>query len=532
MKVAIYLRVSTTNQATKGNTNKEGFSIPAQREACRNKAESINATLIKEYADRGESARSAARPGLQKLLDDLCSKKGIKFVIVHKIDRLARNLHDDVMIGLAIKKAGAQLISVTENIDETPSGQLLHGIMASIAEFYSRNLAAEALKGATEKAKQGGTPFQAPIGYVNVTKRINRREVRTVELDPTRAPLIRWAFEQYATGEYSERRLGRELERRGLRTRVRARSVVEPISGSGLNKLLRNRYYLGYLTYCGVEYKGRHQPLVTPSVFAAVQAVRESHYVQDKKHRSHFHYLSRLLLCGRCGRHLCYSVAKKKYGYFACLNRKDNMCDLPYVPVKLAEEAVSKELNKIKLSAENRKELGEQVAFELESEVKFAENDVKQQRQRHNRLVAEKENVMQAFYDKVIPASLLKTEQKRIARDTKQAEKIIKDAEKRLGVINHRRDKAIDIVNSLRIADAYDDANNVIKRHFCKAFFTKASIEDNRTPKKQHYGGSQVEHNVKVTHLELHTPVNVRHITEAILAVSLKSNEHRKRNSE
>ncbi len=54
MKVAIYLRVSTTNQATKGNTNKEGFSIPAQREACRNKAESINATLIKEYADRGE----------------------------------------------------------------------------------------------------------------------------------------------------------------------------------------------------------------------------------------------------------------------------------------------------------------------------------------------------------------------------------------------------------------------------------------------------------------------------------------------
>ena len=51
------------------------------------------------------------------------------------------------MIGLAIKKGGAQLVSVTENIDETPSGRLLHGIMATIAEFYSRNLAAEALKG-------------------------------------------------------------------------------------------------------------------------------------------------------------------------------------------------------------------------------------------------------------------------------------------------------------------------------------------------------------------------------------------------
>jgi site-specific DNA recombinase len=81
--------------------------------------------------------------------------------------------------------------------------------MAAIAEFYSRNLAAEALKGATEKAKQGGTPFQAPIGYINVIERINGREVRTVRLDQTRAPLIQWAFEAYATGEYTIRKLGR-----------------------------------------------------------------------------------------------------------------------------------------------------------------------------------------------------------------------------------------------------------------------------------------------------------------------------------
>lgn len=365
MKVAIYLRVSTTSQATKGNTNKEGFSIPAQREACRKKAESLEATVIKEYADRGESARSAARPGLQKLLDDLCSKKGIKYVIVHKIDRLARNLHDDVMIGLAIKKAGAQLVSVTENIDETPSGQLLHGIMASIAEFYSRNLAAEALKGATEKAKQGGTPFQAPLGYINVTKRINRREVRTVELDQTRAPLIRMAFEMYATGEYSEKQIGRELAKRGLRTRVRARSIVEPMSGSGLNKMLRNRYYAGYVTYCGVEYKGRHQPLVTPSVFAAVQAVRENHCIRDQKYRNHFNFLSRLLLCGHCDRHLIYVVAKRKYGYFTCLNRKISDCPQPYIPSGLIEEAIAKELSLIRLSAYDRTELGRQIELEL-----------------------------------------------------------------------------------------------------------------------------------------------------------------------
>ena len=90
MKVAIYLRVSTLDQATKNN-QREGYSIPAQREACRRKAKELGATRIREYTDRGESARSASRPELQRVLHDLCDKKqNIQCVIVHKIDRLAR----------------------------------------------------------------------------------------------------------------------------------------------------------------------------------------------------------------------------------------------------------------------------------------------------------------------------------------------------------------------------------------------------------------------------------------------------------
>ena len=80
---------------------------------------------------------------------------------MHKVDRLARNRADDVEINLAIRQAGAELVSVSENIDQTPSGLLLHGIMASSAEFYSRNLATEVIKGTTQKAKNGGTPGRA-----------------------------------------------------------------------------------------------------------------------------------------------------------------------------------------------------------------------------------------------------------------------------------------------------------------------------------------------------------------------------------
>jgi hypothetical protein len=70
---------------------------------------------------------------------------------------------------------------------------LVHGIMSSIAEFYSRNLATEVAKGLTQKLAQGGTPMRAPVGYLNVRRTDEQgREVRTVEVDPERAPLIAW----------------------------------------------------------------------------------------------------------------------------------------------------------------------------------------------------------------------------------------------------------------------------------------------------------------------------------------------------
>src|SRR5690606_21353779 len=100
----IYLRVSTKDQANRGG-EAEGFSIPAQRDACLRKAEAIGAVVVAEFVDAGESARSANRPELQKMLVFVKEHK-VKHVIVHKIDRLARNRADDVEINLELSAAG------------------------------------------------------------------------------------------------------------------------------------------------------------------------------------------------------------------------------------------------------------------------------------------------------------------------------------------------------------------------------------------------------------------------------------------
>ena len=196
-------------------------------------------------------------------------ENSVEFVIVHKVDRLARNRADDVEITLALQAAGATLVSCTESIDETPSGILLHGIMSSIAEFYSRNLANEVMKGLVQKAKAGGTPMKAPLGYRNVRLFEQGREIRTVEIDAVRGPLIAWAFEAYATGDWTQRRLLEELTRRGLDVPANRAQPAKPLSLSYIQYMLINPYYKGTVRYRGVDYEGRHEPLVSERTLAA-----------------------------------------------------------------------------------------------------------------------------------------------------------------------------------------------------------------------------------------------------------------------
>lgn len=246
-----YLRVSTRGQAERGGGHDEGFSIPAQREANKKKAMSMGAIVGKEFVDRGASAKSADRPQLQAMLEYVKENADrVDYVIVHKVDRLARNRDDDSDIMRVLRECGVQLVSASESIDNTPSGMLLHGIMSSIAEFYSQNLAAEVKKGMGEKVKSGGTVGRAPLGYTNV-RRVDEkgREDRTVEIDPERAPLVQLAFEEYATGKWSIVGLSEHLAALGLSTRSTPKIPSKPISRSATEKMLKNPYYAGVIRY-------------------------------------------------------------------------------------------------------------------------------------------------------------------------------------------------------------------------------------------------------------------------------------------
>lgn len=287
-----YLRVSTKDQATR-NGLEEGLSIPAQREAAERKAEQLGAVIVKEFIEPGESAKTARRRALQEMLDYIAANP-VRYCIINKVDRLARNRLDDAIIHSTLRGANITLVSVTENIDESPSGMLMHGILASMAEFYSLNLAQEVLKGMTQKASIGGTPTKAPLGYLNVrTTDAKGREARDIELDPDRADLIRFAFTAYATGDWSLSSLARELKTRGLTTRPTPSQPAKPVTTTGLHKVLTNPYYHGSVTFRGVTYDGAHSPLVDTDTWLRVQTQLDAKNAVGERPQKYDHNLRR-----------------------------------------------------------------------------------------------------------------------------------------------------------------------------------------------------------------------------------------------
>ena len=116
-----YLRVSTRGQAERGGGHDEGFSIPAQREANKRKALSMGAIIGKEFVDRGASAKSADRPQLQAMLKYVRENADrVDYVIVHKVDRLARNRDDDSDIMRSLRDLADHLAACGLTTRATP----------------------------------------------------------------------------------------------------------------------------------------------------------------------------------------------------------------------------------------------------------------------------------------------------------------------------------------------------------------------------------------------------------------------------
>lgn len=294
-KVFGYIRVSTVKQ---GN----GVSLQEQKEAILRYAEK-NQLTITEWFEELETAAKQGRPLFTKMMKLLQSRKA-SGVIIHKIDRSARNLKDWASLGDLIDK-GVDVHFAHESLDmDTRGGRLAADIQAVIASDYIRNLRDEAKKGLYGRLKQGIYPFGAPIGYVNN----GRGQLKTI--DPISGPLIKKAFQLYASGSYTLETLTFTMGGLGLKN-----SKDRMICLSSMSAILNNPFYAGVLKVKGKTFQGGHVPLVSSKLFADVQNILEGK--TNAKIIKHDFVFRKLVKCGECGYSLI-GETRKGHVYYRC----------------------------------------------------------------------------------------------------------------------------------------------------------------------------------------------------------------------
>jgi site-specific DNA recombinase len=468
VKAITYLRVSTKEQA------EEGYSIPAQAEACRRFIADRGWELADEFVDRGESARTADRPQLQAMLARLAEDPSIDYLVVHKLDRLARNLEDHAAVRAALRKAGVHLHSVTETLEDSASGKLVEGILASIAEFYSANLGQEIRKGMDQKAAQGGWPVRAPFGYRNIRRDGPGRRGESVLEPDQQAPLVVWAFERYATGDLSLASLTEALSDRGLRNRL-----GNPPGISSIHRMLRNPVYAGVVRWKGVEREGTHPLLVSRELFDKVQSVMDAHSSGGERGWKHDHYLKGTLVCAECGSRLYYVVAKGRFGYFRCVGRNTGRTRCPqgrYVPAAELEREVEVLYEGVRVPPALRHRLERVLRVEVaERERHRAEATVFLGR-RLRQLANEREKLLRAYYADAIDVATLKREQTRINAEVAEAESQLANDGEKLAQAKQIIDLAFDL--AMDCAASYRKAKPEVRRMWNRAFFHTIRVQD------------------------------------------------------
>lgn len=374
-----YIRVSTAKQGEKGVSLQEQRAA-IERFAAREKIE------IVEWFEERESAAKRGRPVFSKILELLRRKKA-DGLVVHKIDRSARNLKDWADLGELIDD-GVGVFFANEGLDlHSRGGRLSADIQAVVAADYIRNLREEARKGFYGRLKQGVLPLPAPLGY------LDRGAGKPKAIDPVKGPLVRRAFELYDSGQYSLETLLEELHRLGLRNRRDGR-----VSKSGLSWLLNNPFYIGLIKIrsTGEIFDGAHEPLITKALYARVQARLKGRF--HGKASRHDYLFRKLLTCSHCGLRLT-GERQKGHVYYRCHTRD---CPTKCVREEAVDQAFRTALGRITFTDREKRYLGRKLETLRGSSAKLEEKKTQILQCREGQLRSRLGRLTDAFVDGVV----------------------------------------------------------------------------------------------------------------------------------
>ncbi len=331
-KAVAYARFSTDMQREE--------SIDAQFRAIEDYCNRNDILLIQKYKDEGISGTSDDRPDFQEMIK--ASEDGLfDYVVVHKLDRFTRSKYDSAIYKRRLKENGVRVLSVLENLDDSPESLILESVLEGMSEYYSKNLSREVKKGMSENAYKGkfngGTP---PLGF-DVDDEgdyvINEWEARAVKI----------IFNMYANG-HSYKDIIEVLNGDGYKTKK-----GRPFGRNSLYEILRNEKYIGNYVYRKENYEGfgkkrnthserdrkdmiilegKIPAIISKNMWETVQMRREENkHVGGAFKAKRTYILSGILVCGSCDEKMSGCMRRssngREYYYYRCAsNTKTEYC--------------------------------------------------------------------------------------------------------------------------------------------------------------------------------------------------------------
>jgi len=327
MRVALYIRVSTEEQA------EEGYSIKAQLNRLESYAASQDWKVVKTYIDDGQSAKDMNRTELTKMLEDI--NDGIfDCVLVYRLDRLTRSVLDLYTMLNTFEQYNVKFKSATEVYDTTTAmGRLFITLVAALAQWERENMGERIRMGLNQKAKEGKWAINVPpVGFDRAGDflRINEKE----------AEVVKEIFDTYLTGLYGMTKIAKMMNDKGYRSKAGVSWKTATI-----RYVLTNKIYIGTMRYNYRVNKEQYfevenvvDPIITPEKFYEVQEMIKSRSVKHPRRATSPHIFTGVLKCVRCGGVMNSKTSSmkrnnKKYTshHYYCNNKRYGTCDAPSI---------------------------------------------------------------------------------------------------------------------------------------------------------------------------------------------------------
>ncbi|MEF3306633.1 recombinase family protein [Paenibacillus sp. GYB003] len=322
IRAAGYGRVSTEEQA------EEGHSLEAQEEKIIDNIEREKWTLVGYFSDPGYSGKNLERPDIKRLLAEI-ERNNIDVLVVHKLDRLTRDIGDLYNLMKLFDKHNVKFVSITEKIDtDTAMGRMFIFMLGIFAQWYRENLSEEVRKGMEKRAKKGLHNITVPLfGY-------DRLEDGELRINEEQAKWVYWTFEQYLKG-IGTTNLAKMLNDRGVYRNKGAKWDQHKVALT-----LRNYHYTGKVHWKSalveenerIVRDGKHEAIIPVEMFEQVQRILERRREGLMSRNSYEYVYGGIIKCGKCG-----GTYKGKYnktlkntiyrGYVCSNNERYGSCD-------------------------------------------------------------------------------------------------------------------------------------------------------------------------------------------------------------